>query len=54
LKLKITITMEAAEDVTADQVKDTFVEGDCGDFDKLVAELIKVKVKEVAEDEALD
>lgn len=53
MKLKITITMDAAEGVTADSVKDTLLNGDCGDLDKLIDNLIKVKVKAVPEEETL-
>lgn len=47
---KATITFIAEPGVTADQVKDMLENGNCGDFDGLVDDIQKVKVKEIAEE----
>lgn len=54
VKVKVSITMTVEEGVTAEQIKNTIEEGDCGDLDKIIDEIEKIKVKVIPEEASLE
>jgi len=49
MEYTVKLQFVAEEGVTADQVKDTIESGDCGDLDKIIDTITKLKVKVVPE-----